>query len=336
MSITSIGDLSRNLILRQANVATKSELTTRTRELTTGIRDDIAAALGGDTRGLGQVEARLTTLAAYERSGADLARQAEGMQQVLGTVQDAARSLGADLVQTATLPSPHSIAAVLMQAQQQLSDTVGQINTSLGGRFLFSGTQVTTPPLPAADDLLAATRAAIGSPATAADLIAAVSAFFDAAPGAGSFSDSVFQGDTSAVTTVVAPGQNIALDANATSPAIRNVLKGMALLALATEAPWTGDSQAQAQIMRAAGETLLAADGEVSFLRGDIGTAEATLARAQTRNSAESTALNLNRNSMIGADQYEAASAVAEAEARMEAVYSLTARLSRLSLAAYL
>ena len=336
MSMTSIGDLSRSLILRQANLATKSELTVRTRELTTGIRDDIAAALGGDTRGLGQVEARLTTLAAYDRSSTDLARQAEGMQHVLGTIQDGAQSLWANLVQIAALPSPHSIAVGLMQAQQQLSDVVGQINTSFGGRFLLSGTNVTTPPLPAVDDLLAATRSAIGSPATADDLVAAVSAFFDAPPGSGGFPDSIYQGDTAAVTAVIASGQSAALDANAASPAIRNVLKGMVLLALATEAPWAGDTQAQAKIMGASGEILLAADGELSLLRGDIGTTEGALARAQTRNSAESTTLTLNRNTMIGADQYEAASAIAEAEARMEAIYSLTARLSRLSLAAYL
>lgn len=336
MAMTSIGDLSRSLILRQANVATKSELTARAREVTTGIHDDIAAALGGDTRGLGQVEARLAALAAYDRSSGDLARQAEGMQHVLETMQGVAQSLGANLVQTASLPSPHSVAAGLVQARQQLSDVVGQINISAGGRFLFSGTDVTTAPLPAADDLLAATRAAIGSPATAGDLIAAVSAFFDAPPGAGGFSDSVYQGDPAPITAAIAPGQNAALNANATSPAIREMLKGMTLLALATEAPWSGDTQAQARIMHASGEALLAADGGLSLLRGDVGTTESALARAQTRNSAESTALNLNRTAMIGVDRYEAASAVAEAEARMEAIYSLTARLSRLSLAAYL
>ncbi len=336
MALTSIGDLSRNLMLRQGNLATKSELIARTRELTTGILNDIPAAMGGDTRQLGQIESRLATLRAYGQSATEFSHRATGMQHSLEAVQAAARSLGTRLVQAGTVPSHESIAATTAQARQQLADVVNQINTEGGGRHLFAGTRITHEPLPPADTLLATIRTAIGSPAVAGDLIAAVAAFFDAPPGGGGFIDSAYQGATAPLITAVAPGQAASIDANATAPAIRETLKGMALLALSAEAPWAGDIQAQASILTAAGETLLNADAGLSVLRGDIGATEAAIARAQTRNAAETAALSLARNDLVLADRYEAASAVAEAEARMEAIYSLTARLSRLSLAAYL
>lgn len=336
MPLTSIGDLSRNLLLRQANLATKAELTTRMRELTTGLHGDIPAALGGDTRQLGRIEARLTVLKAHEQGTLEAGHRLASMQRSLDAVQLVARSLGPSLAQLGTTPSHQSLAAATVQAHQQLADVVAQLNATTGGRHLFAGTQVNTPPLPAADDLLAATRSAIGSPPSPAALVTAVNAFFDAAPGSGGFVDVVYQGSLDPQLATLAPDQTAMIDANAASPAIREVLKGMTLLALAVEAPWSDSMQAQAAILTHAGDRLMAADGGLSLLRGDIGTTEGALARAQTRNAAEAGALKLARNDLILADPYEAASAVAEAEARMEAIYSLTARLSRLSLAAYL
>ena len=336
MAMTSIGDLSRSLILRQANIATKAELTARARELTTGMHNDIPAALGGDTRPLSQIESRLATLEAYARNGTELSHRTDSMQRSLEAMQSVAQSLGGNLVMAGTGPSRASLTAMTAQAQAQLADVIGLINTGVGGRYLFGGTQVGTPPLPSADDLLSAARAAIGGAASTADMIAAVTAFFDAPPGGDGFADTVYQGTTTPLTAALAPGQSVTIDANATSPAIREMLKGMTLMVLSTEAPWSGDIATQAKVVTAAGETLLGADGSLSLLRGDIGVTEGAIARAQTRNNAETAALGLARNDLVLVDKYEAAAAVTEAETQLEAIYSLTARLSRLSLAAYL
>lgn len=331
-----VGDLSRSLALRQANFAAKTEMTTRSREATTGIRDDIPGGLAGDTRGLGHLESRLATLTAYDQASAGLGRHAQIMQSALEGVQGTARAVGANLLTLSSAdPSVQVITAGLSQALEQLGEVVGRINTNIGGRFLFSGANVTQPPLPSAADLLAATQAAIGSPATAGDLIAAVSAFFDAPAGGGGYAD-VYQGDDIVVTASIGPGQSAGIDTNATAPAIRETLKGMTLLALAAEPPWAGDVHSQANIMTAARGVLLAADTDLSVLRGDVGRTEAAVARAQSRNSAESTALSIERNNLIRVDQYEALSAAAEAQTRLEAIYSMTARMSRLSLANYL
>lgn len=336
MALTSIGDLSRSLILRQANVATKSELTARTRELTTGLRNDIPAALKGDTRHLSQIESRLSVLAAYGQNGTELGHRTSSMQRSLEALQSVAQSLGGNLIQAGTIPSHTSLNAATAQAHQQLADVIGQINTETGGRYLFGGTRIDSAPLASADSLLTAARAAIGGATTAEDMIAAVTAFFDSPAGSGGFADTVYQGAATAQIAAVAPGQTVAIDTNATAPALREMLKGMTLMALSTEAPWSGDMQMQAKVVTAAGEALLGADGGLALLRGDLGATESAIARAQTRNSAESGALGLARNDLVLADQYEAASAVAEAEARLEAIYSLTARLSKLSLASYL
>ena len=54
------------------------------------------------------------------------------------------------------------------------------------------------------------------------------------------------------------------------------------------------------------------------------------------RAAAEATALGLAREALIGADPYEAAAALEAAETQLETLYTLTARISRLSLVNFL
>ncbi|PQO24558.1 flagellar biosynthesis protein FlgL, partial [Rhodobacteraceae bacterium WD3A24] len=71
-------------------------------------------------------------------------------------------------------------------------------------------------------------------------------------------------------------------------------------------------------------------------LEGRVGAAEARVERAAARNSAEATAMESARNDLVGRDPFETASALQETTARLEKIYTVTARLSRLSLLEFL
>ena len=70
--------------------------------------------------------------------------------------------------------------------------------------------------------------------------------------------------------------------------------------------------------------------------QADLGLLQETAERATARNAAETTALSLARSDILSADPYETASALTQAEASLQNLYALTARLSRLSLTDYL
>lgn len=336
MSFSSIGDLSRSISLRHAATTTKSGISTHLSEATTGLKADIPAALKGDTTRLADVQTRLGALGAYRQSANEVAARAEAMQITLDSVQGMVQRLGPDVLKVGTLPSPPSLAAVTAQAASHLSDAMGQINARLGGQYLFGGTRIDTAPLPDAGELLDALRLATDGLDGIEARLAAIDAFFAAQPGDDGFADHIYRGAHAPVTTAITPGRSVALPADAASDAVRQTLKGLAILALSVEAPYADSPGTQARTLRAAGEALMIADTDLSLLRGQLGTAEGVISLAQTRNAAEDTALQLARNAMIAADPYEAATALREAEARMEAIYALTARMSRLSLAGYL
>lgn len=336
MMPTSIGNLASMLVLRQGNIAAKADLPPRMQELTTGISSDIPAHLQGNTARLSHIEARLQTLSAHGRSAAELAGRAERMQIVLDSVQSTTRSMSTSLIGVTSAPSSQSLTAATSQAAAQLSAMIDQLNVRAAGQHIFSGTRTNTAPLADSTALLAAIRTAIGPTTDIGAVLAAVDTFFDASPGGGGFFDMIYQGSMDATSTAIAPGQSANLDVNATAPAIRAALKGMALLVLTAEPPHASDIARQTRLVEAAQHGLLGADAELSGLRGEIGTLEAMVEQARSRNGGEHTTLQLVRGDLIGIDPYEAATAVTEAEARLEAIYALTARLSRLSLAAYL
>jgi len=88
--------------------------------------------------------------------------------------------------------------------------------------------------------------------------------------------------------------------------------------------------------LRHAGEALIAGAGNLVQLRASVGSAEARVEEASARLSARETALEIARNDMSAADPYETASNLQEVQLQLETHYTLTARLSRLSLTEYL
>jgi flagellar hook-associated protein 3 FlgL len=122
----------------------------------------------------------------------------------------------------------------------------------------------------------------------------------------------------------------------AADPAIRDLLEGLALAALVAEGILAGDQVSRAALLKTSGEALLASGNDLATLRAEVGTAEAHIAGTAARNSAEASALEIARGGLIAADPYDTASALEAVQTQIETLYTLTARLSRLSLTDYL
>ncbi len=67
-----------------------------------------------------------------------------------------------------------------------------------------------------------------------------------------------------------------------------------------------------------------------------VGTTQAQISAAITRNGAEQSALEIAQAGIVSADPYDAATRLEDLQTRIEALYLITARVSRLSLADYI
>lgn len=329
-AFTSVGDLSRMMLLRPAGAQLKARMLTLTQEAATGLKSDVPAALNGQMGRLAQLQDRLTLLQAHAEAAHSVRAELEGLQ----TAMEAMQKLGGGLLPAANMADATSLGVRSNEARQDFHAAVGLLDVAVAGRHLLSGTAIETPPLSDAAAILDDARAQVAGLTDPAQIAATLDAWFTAPLGAGGFADVHFQGNADPREVRVAPGETIRQDRNALDPAFLGLLKGLALGALAAD---PGLSREQgATLLDAAGTRIAGAATALTQRRADLGLQEAVVERAASRNAAETLSLSLIRSDMLAADPYDTATALTETEASLQNLYALTSRLSRLSLTDYL
>lgn len=333
MALVSIGDLAQSFLLRRHNAELKSTVTTLSQEVTTGLVRDPAKHLSGDVSALTGIDSALARLAAYTRAATDSAFQADSMQTVLGAVQDLTTDLVPSLLAVTSIGNTGAMNTVSREAKQAFETAVGLYNTRLGDRALFAGNQTATTPLLPADQIMAQIQTLTAGALTVQDVETALDTWLADPAG---FSATVYQGGAALTGLPIAPGQSARIDITAAHPAIRETLKGLGMAALIQQGLFSGDPPAQAALIRRSGEVMAAGQNSRAQLAGQLGTTQGQIANARTRNDSEISALQIARVSLISADPYDSAARLQEAQGQLETLYTLTARLSRLSLVDFL
>ena len=335
MQSLSLGDLSQSLILNRHNVRLRSALQSLSTESTTGMAADQSARLHGNFAQIAGIEASLTLLNAYRNVGAETQNKANMMQEALKTVQDQAAALGADLLTAQTGRSSAQIDILGAQAAQGLDLAMKALNTSLGESALFSGQKTATIALAGSDQLLGALSTAISAAqaTSASDIQDVVTAWFGSPAG---FSAMIYQGGSPLDPVCVSADQTVQLDITAADPAIVDTLKALSLGALLSRGILAGSAVARADLAQRAGQQLVAAQVPMTALSARLGTLQASLQDATTRNDAEDSALQNARLSLLSVDPYETATKMQDVQTQLQTLYAITARVSRLSLVDFL
>ncbi|MCB6177985.1 flagellar biosynthesis protein FlgL [Rhodobacter sp. Har01] len=318
--------------LFRQGAAIKADLTRASQEMTTGKKADTGAAVGGDFSSLAAIDHALARIRGYSATTAETGLLAESMQTALGVVSTAAEGLSANLLRNLGLSVPQNLTAVTIEGRQQFETAIAALNTRFAERSVFGGVVTETAPLPDANTILASLEAALAGAVTVSDAETAIADWFDGATGY----EAMYQGGAARAAVPVAPGESVDLPVTALDPAIRDTLKGLATVALLDLGLFTGQNEARAQLARNAGVALVSSGEARSVLAARIGTAEADIADTKARNDAEETALGIARAGLLEADPYETATRLEDLQARLESLYVLTARLSKLTLTDYL
>ncbi|WP_323716296.1 flagellar hook protein [Paracoccus aminovorans] len=336
-SFNSIGDLSRSFQLRLGQSSLKSKLDRLTQEMMTGVKSDVPKALGGDLTKISHIEARLTMLSTFQLNISEAQAQFQGMQTALDSMRKTVDDLGPSLLTQAGSAGEDGLRAQLDGISQSFRSMFDTLNSGVAGRYVFAGSRSDTAPLGSFDDMVTALGVAVAGAGTATDIATRIDAWFDAPAGGGGFADTTFQGDDTGSTQLsVAPDRQVSLSLTANSPAMRDTLKGMAIMAYAADAGTGLDGTTLRNLFTEAGARLIKGSTGLIRAQTDLGQRQAVVAQAQSRNAAEVTALSVARSNLINADPYETATALEETEANIKSLYALTSRLSRLNLTDYL
>ncbi|GAB1360859.1 flagellin [Rhodobacter sp.] len=326
------GDASLTAILSRQSATLRAEIEKRSTELVSGLHHDMGAAVRGDYSALSAVEQSLARLKGYAATTAEAALYTDAMQNALGVIADGAADLGTDILRAVGPTSEISLDSVVIAAGRTFSTAVAALNTRFSERAVFSGVNSDASPLPGAEAILTALDAVVAGATTDDDIRTAIAGWFSNPAGY----DALYAGGAARPGLPVAAGDVAQLDVTAVDPAIRDTLQALATAAMLDRGLLAGQPKARLQLMRSAGEALLTGGEARVQLRARVGSVQAQIAAAQSRNGAEKSALEIARAGMVSPDPYDTATILEDLQARLESLYLVTARVSRLSLADYI
>ena len=335
MKLSTMGDMAQATLLRRETGRVRNEMNRLTAELGSGRKSDLQGALRGKFAPVAGLERSLALGSAFQISGASVGRLAEGQQIALERVQATLTSAGPEFLKVASMGEETQLDVTLSNARRQLEGVISALNTTTESQSLFSGAATDRPALAPPADILAALETAVAGALTPTDLIDAVNIWFDT-PGGG-FDTVAYTGSTTARDPVaIAEGESEALTFMANDPAIRETIKGLAVAAVMDRGILGGDMVAQKAVLQSMGSVLLGATDQLTAARADIGFAQARIDAVQTRGAAEAAGFEQALSALRDADPYETASRLQQVQAQLETLYTVTARISRLSLTSFM
>jgi flagellar hook-associated protein 3 FlgL len=332
MTRVSVGDASLANILARQGAELRGQVSRASQEVATGKHTDVGRALRGDFSPLLAIDASLSRLAAFRSNTSDAAFHTAAQQSALAGLSQLASGISTALLGVRDVSTAAQVDALGDDARGRLASAIGLLNTQAAGRAVFSGVTTDTAPLGSVDDMLIALQTAAAGATTAGQVSTAVNGWFADPLGFGAF----YQGGTALSPAPIAMGEAAELSTTAMDPALRDTLEGFAMAALLDRGVLAGNAEERAGLAAVAGQRLTATEDARTTLAARIGTVEAQIEAARTRNGAEETALGILRSDIGSVDPYEAATRLQTIQSQLESLYLVTVRVARLSLVEYL
>ncbi|MBK5927651.1 flagellin [Rhodobaculum claviforme] len=337
MSMIRAGDMANALFLRRQTATLKAALAKHSQELTTGRMADPLRGLRGDTAALSAIERSRTALEAHRISTTEAAVHTAGQQKVLERLRIGAMDLAGQLFGFGTAVPEQLIDTAARIGGDAFTDAVSALNTRVGDRSLFAGAASDRAALASPDIMVAALTAEIAGLTDPEEIADRVFAWFDT-PGGGF--ETSGQGYIGAGLPegplTISPGERVTLTATALRTELRAALGGFALAAVVDNGALANDPSGRAKLLESVALRLVGAPVGITALAGEVGNTEARIEAATVRNANELTALDIALNDVIGVDSFDAATRLEETRVRIESLFTLTARLQRMSLTEYL
>ncbi|MES0826691.1 flagellin [Ruegeria sp. SCP11] len=334
MNLTSIGDLARGMTLQARSTELRNQIETLSYEMSTGKVQDVSGRLDGDYSHLLDLDRSLSRLDAYQVSTAEAGLFTDAMQLSLTTVNDSVTEFTSSLLSFGTSNQAVSHKNASVQARNELDTNISALNTRAGGRSLYSGAATDVSPLPSTDTLLAALEAELTGYTTAADIRQAAEDWFNDPAG---FDSAIYQGsDTALAPMQISENESVRIPITATDPALKDAIRDIAVAALVSDDALNLPRDQRTGLFTQLGVDLANTQNDIVNLRAQVGSAEARIDEAATRNSAAQTSLEYSRNELIAADPHETAAQLQTVQFQLESLYSVTVRNANLSLVNFL
>lgn len=350
---TRISSYQMNYYMRGHVSETSLALQRAGQELSTGRRADMFGDLGPRAGVAITMRAREENTQAYLSANNVLENKLEAMLSSIETIRDPVEEVLQAAILNKESPSTGAF-AVQAQARAALETVIGTLNVSFNGEFLFSGTTSNvaamnrwesadaTTGLSPEDVMTAIIGAGPVDVATAGTIIAEIDQAFSSthANSNYNFEESFYNGTPELDAFGVAndriggridQGQELVYGVQANDQGIRDMIKGLAMLA-AVDIEAIGDEDAYRAWMDEVVVTLAAGTQGVLDTSANLGFNQQLVEKAKERLEDISMVQRKQIATYENIDPYEVATQMTSLETQLQASYSVSSRLSGLTI----
>lgn len=332
---TGVSNLASQMQMTRANGQTKQALNTAGQEVASGHKADLVAATNGDYGPLFALERTLMQLEQRAGTIQNASAKAAATQLNMANIQDTLAGYGVELLAAVDLGSQPQAFSIANSARGALDRMVSSLNADYAGQSLFAGAGVDGAAVTNAETMYNDITALTALAPDSTTAIAAIDDYFFNP--AGGFMTGGFTGSAlDAPGAEIADGEIVNYALRGDDLALRHALRNVALAAVAANGDHGGSNLDGMNMLREAAQGAVSTNGDLIDLREGLGAVEQQIDTAAARNTAQSSAFEINRNAILAADPYEAATRFQALEGQMEAIYLMTSRLSTMRLQNYL
>lgn len=340
---------STSAALRQTLGALQLQLTQRQKELSTGRRADIGVALGAQTSRSFALSNARAEIDVIQTTNNVAAARLDTTQAALGDLLGAARNMRATLLASQTNGGDPT--AIVAQARNALANFVSTLNSGDGGAFLFAGQNVKSPPVenylatPPASNKTAldtAFRAAFGmsqndtaiSTISSAQMETFLSGDFQRLFAAPAWSADWSHATDEPLKSRISVSATIDASVTANDPAFRKLASAYVMVGDLGAASLNASTYHT--VLQTALQTIDASIDDMTRTQARVGVMQTSIKDASDAISIQSQTLTLQLDALEGVDQIETATQVNDLMRQIETAFTLTSRISQLTLAKYL
>ncbi|MGP0060179.1 MAG: flagellar hook-associated family protein [Beijerinckiaceae bacterium] len=334
-----ISTFSLATILNQTVSTAQSNLANVEQELSTGVYADVGLTLGAETgqdMSLRSQESLLQTIGA---SNDTATTNLNSTQTILGNLQSTAQDFLQTLLEGTT--SNSTAQSLQSAAQNNLQSLLSQLNTNVGGEYIFAGINSSVAPMTDGTSSvasayssyltsLAATSSTISASQMQSFLDTQYPALFQGSNWASNWSSA---SDT-AIASQISPTQTVVTSVSANQSAFQQLAQAYSMVAdlgtsnLSSTAYQTVVSSAEALVQNSI--------SGLTTIQAGLGAAQSAISTANDYMSTQMTTLSTQVGNLENVDTYSVSTQATELQTQIETAYQLTSQLQQLSLVKYL
>jgi flagellar hook-associated protein 3 FlgL len=301
-------------------------------ELVTG-RDPALKSAGDATSGdLHLLRKAFDDVSFFRGATARALGRAGSAQAVLQRAAEGANGIGATMLDAIGRADEATIETTAIAAKAELGALMSSFNQRFEGRALFSGDAADSASLADAQTLIADISALYSGAATPAQFQTDLDTYFN--DPAGGFATNIYLGGAgNAARVEISDGELIDYSAKADEQPVKDLLRGLATIVVAAAAAPSIDRDAT---LNTSAIGVVESEARLTLISARIGVVEERMQTALASLDAESAALASVFNERTTRDPFEAALELQQLESQLQSSFTLTARISRLSLVNFL